>query len=209
MSWKKRSKGLQEMAEGLVKAGAIQFGTFTLPDGKDSSYYVNLRAIPGYPGAYSMATEAIKEVVRKKAPRADAFYGIFPTGLLLASPVAVSLRKPLVYSRLERTPGESRTEVEVMPDWRVAVVDDVATTGKTILSAAKDLEEEGGVVKEAVVLIDRLEGAREALSREGIALHAVTDIVELADTLFSMELVTEDNLKSITRSVGGSRRKKA
>ena len=53
-----------------------------------------------------------------------------------------------------------------------------------------------------MVFIDRLEGARERLSKRGIALHAVTDAVELADTLFSMELISKENMKAITRSVG-------
>jgi orotate phosphoribosyltransferase len=52
------------------------------------------------------------------------------------------------------------------------------------------------------VLIDRLEGAREKLSQRGITLHAVTDMVELADTLYSLELISRDNLKAITKSVG-------
>ena len=54
-----------------------------------------------------------------------------------------------------------------------------------------------------MVLIDRLEGARERLSARGITLHAVTDMVELADILYSMELISKDNMKAITKSVGG------
>ncbi|HYB06949.1 MAG TPA: hypothetical protein VEB87_02200, partial [Nitrososphaerales archaeon] len=61
---------------------------------------------------------------------------------------------------------------------------------------------EGGKVTAAVVLIDRLEGARERLSKKGISLHSVTDMLELADTLYSMELISKDNLKAITKSVG-------
>ena len=72
MAWKKRSSRLNDIAEGLVKAGALQFGTFTLPDGKDSSYYVNLRGLPSYPGVYGMLVEAMSDVVSKQAPRADA-----------------------------------------------------------------------------------------------------------------------------------------
>ena len=53
-----------------------------------------------------------------------------------------------------------------------------------------------------MVLIDRMEGAREKLSKQGIALHAVTDMMELADTLASMELISEENLKAIAKSVG-------
>jgi len=117
--------------------------------------------------------------------------------------MAVALRKPLVYTRIDKQENERLVEGEVRPGWNFVVVGDLATSGKTILSAAEMIEDEGGRVSAAVVLIDRMEGAREKLSKRGIALHAVTDMVELADTLYSMELLTKDNLKAITKSVGG------
>ena len=202
MAWKKRRTRLNGIAEGLVKAGAVQFGTFTLPDGRESSYYVNLRGLPSYPGVYGLAIEALSDLMAKKAPKADAICAVPITGLLLATPVAVGAGKPLVYSRLERQENERFVEGEVRPGWNVVILGDLVTSGKTILAAADAIEDEGGKVSSAIVLIDRLEGAREKLSKRGIALHAVTDMVELADTLFSMELISKDNLKAITKSVG-------
>lgn len=203
MAWKKRSARLKELAEGLVKVGALQFGTFSLPDGKESSYYVNLRGLPSYPGVYGLAVDSISELTSKKVPKANAICAVPITGLLLAAPVAVALGKPLVYTRMEKQENERLVEGEVRPGWNVAVVGDLSTSGHTMLTAAEAIEDEGGSVSAAVVLIDRLEGARERLSKRGIDLHAVTDMVELADTLYSMELITKDNLKAITRSVGG------
>jgi orotate phosphoribosyltransferase len=81
-------------------------------------------------------------------------------------------------------------------------MDDISTSGRTILAATDAVVDEGGKVISAVVLVDRLEGARERLSKRGIILHAVTDMVELADTLHSMALITDENMKAITRSVG-------
>jgi orotate phosphoribosyltransferase len=203
MAWKKRRTRLNDIAEGLVKAGALQFGTYTLSDGRDSSYFVNLRGLASYPGVYGTVVDAVAEQVSKKAPKANALCAVPLSGVLLASPVAVALKKPLVYIRLEKHENERLVEGEVRPGWNVVVVDDLATSGKTILSAAERIEDEGGKVSSAVVFIDRLEGAREKLSKKGITLHAVTDMMELADTLFSMELISKENLKAITKSVGG------
>jgi len=203
MSWKKRRAMVRDLAEGLVKAGALQFGPATLPDGKESSYFVDLRGVASYPGLYRLVVDAVGDVVSRKAGKADALCGIPMTGLTIASPVAVALGKPLAYLRASVGPGEKKIEGNLRPDWNVVVIDDLAESGKTILSSAKAIELEGGEVTRAVVLLDRLEGAREKLSKNGIALHAFTDILELADTLFSMELITEKNLKAITKSVGG------
>jgi len=86
MAWKKRRSRLNEIAEGLVKIGALQFGAFTMADGTESSYFVNLRGLPSYPGVYGMVVEALSDLVAKKVPRADALCAVPVTGLLLASP---------------------------------------------------------------------------------------------------------------------------
>jgi orotate phosphoribosyltransferase len=202
MAWKKRRSQLNDIAEGLVKVGALQFGTFTLPDGKNSAYYVNLRGLPSYPGVYRAVVDALAELAARKAPKADAYCAVPLSGLLLASPLAVSHGKPLVYTPIEKLESGHQVEGEVRPGWNVVIVGDLATSGKTLLSAAEAIEDEGGKVSSAIVLIDRLEGARERLSKRGIALHAVTDMIELADTLYSMELISKENVKAITKSVG-------
>jgi orotate phosphoribosyltransferase len=202
MAWRKHTSQVRGLAEGLIKIGALQFGTFALPDGSESSYYIDLGGLPSYPGVYRLVVDTMASLVNSKVPKADAICGIPVTGLTIASPVAVALGKPLLYTRVARQAGERVVEGGVRPDWNVVVLDDLATTGKTISSTARAVEQEGGEVKSAVVLIDRLEGAREALSKKGITLHSFTDTMELADTLYSMELITEANLKSITKSVG-------
>ncbi len=187
----------------MIKTGALQFGTFTLADGSESSYYVNLRGLPGYPGVYKLVVDAMTSLYSSKTPRANAICGVPITGLTIAAPVAISVGKPLAYTRVTRQPADRVVEGEVRPGWNVVILDDLATSGRTILSTARAIEQEGGEVTHALVLIDRLEGAREKLSKKGITLHCVTDMMELADTLHSMELITKDNLKSISRAVEG------
>lgn len=203
MAWRKRRGTLKGLAEGLVKVGSLQFGSFTLSNGSESSYAVNLRGLPSYPGMYKLVVDSMASLVRSKAPKADALCGIPIAGLAVAAPTALALGKPLIYVRQPKQANERVVEGTLKPDWKVVVLDDLAASGKTILAAARAVEQEGAEVKHAVVLIDRMEGARERLSKEGITLHCVTDILELADTLFSMELIRESDLKAITKAVGG------
>lgn len=72
MAWKTRRSQISNLAEGLVKAGALQFGTFTLPDGRESSYYINLRGILSYPGLYGLAVDSMSRLISAKAPKASA-----------------------------------------------------------------------------------------------------------------------------------------
>lgn len=201
MAWKKRRTQLRSLAEGLVKAGALQFGTFTLPDGKDSSYYVNLRGVPSYPGLYRLIVESMEGLI-SKAPKVDALCAVPGSGFAIAAPLALAKGKPMIYTRIGKQVNDRVVEGEVRPSWKVAIVNDLLASGKTILSAAQAVSQEGAEVTYAAVVLDRLEGARERLSKKGIGLHALTDILELSDTLFSMELISGANLKSITRAVG-------
>jgi orotate phosphoribosyltransferase len=201
MAWRKRRSRLGDLAEGILKAGALQFGTFTLPDGRDSAYYVNLRGIPSYTGLFGLVVDLVADTVRKKAAKTNALCGVPLMGLAIASPVAVTLKMPLVYTRVSKQVNERLVEGEVRPGWKVVVIADVATSGESILSAAESIINEGGEVKHAVALIDRMEGAREKLSKKGIALHSVTDMLELADALYSTEMITKDNLMAITKSI--------
>ena len=202
MAWKQRRKMLENLSEGLVKAGALQFGPFTLPDGKESPYYLDLRTLASYPGTFRAVVEAMTTVARAKAPKVDAVCTAPLSGLIIATPIAMSLGKPLVWTKQRPKSDERRIEGEVRPGWDFLLVDDLVTSGQTMLAAAEAVRDEGAEVKHAVVLLDRLEGAREKLKKQGISLHQVTDVLELADTLLSMELIGKDDFRKIARAVG-------
>ena len=196
---------MEKLAEGIVKVGALQFGTFTLADGRDSSYLVNLRGLPSYPGVFREVVESMTRVAKTKESKVDAICTVPVSGLLFASPIALSLGKPLVYTKTSGRGGR-KVEGEVRPGWDVMLVDDLAASGKSLLTTAEAIREEGCEVKHAVVFLDRMEGARERLHKQGIAMHQVTDILELADTLFALELIGKDDFRNITKTVGAVNR---
>jgi orotate phosphoribosyltransferase len=203
MAWRKRRAQVRNLAEGLVKAGAFQFGTFTLADGTDTPYYINMKSLPSYPGAFSAVVEAMTSMIRAKMPKVKVVCAVPIAGVALASPIALGLGKPMIYSRISKSTEERVIEGEIKPGSDTVIINDIAISGRSILDTARAVIQEGGEVKHAAVLVDRMEGARERLQKEGIVLHSVVDILELADTLFAMELIDKNNLRSITKSVGG------
>jgi orotate phosphoribosyltransferase len=60
---------------------------------------------------------------------------------------------------------------------------------------------EGGVVKEAVALLDREEGGKENLAKYGIQLHALLRISEVANTLYEIGALDEESLKTIMKQI--------
>ena len=62
----------------------------------------------------------------------------------------------------------------------VAVIDDVVTTARSTMVAVNKLREAGFIVEHAFCVVDREDAGRQVLSDEGIALHALFQLSELA-----------------------------
>ena len=205
MVWKRRKELLEELALVLVKVKAIQFGTFTLASGKISSYYIDLRTIPSYPGAYKTLTNAYSEFLGHefKESSFDAIAGIPTAGLTLSSPVALALGKPMIYVRKdEKDHGRGKlVEGVTRPGWKVLVIDDVITTGGSILTAVDAIRSEGCDVDNASVVIDRLEGGAAAMKKSDVKLHAMTDILEIVSILRAKALLSADEAKAVYAQV--------
>ncbi len=205
MVWKRRKELLEELAMVLVKVKAIQFGTFTLASGRISSYYIDLRAIPSYPGAYKTLIDVYGEFLRHEFKEAgyDAIAGIPTAGLTLSSPIALALEKPMIYVRKEEKDHGRNKLVEgvTRPGWKVLVIDDIVTTGGSVLSAIEAIRSEGCDVEQASVVIDRLEGGSAALKKQGVKLHAMTDILELVKILRAKALLSAEEATAVTTQV--------
>jgi len=87
------------------------------------------------------------------------------------------------------------------PGWNVLVIDDVITTGGSILSAIEAIRAEGWDVVSASVVIDRLEGGTSSLKKQGVKLHAMTDILELVKILRSKALLSAEEANAVTSQV--------
>ncbi|MEM3507000.1 MAG: phosphoribosyltransferase family protein, partial [Candidatus Bathyarchaeia archaeon] len=114
--------------------------------------------------------------------------GIPTAGIPFASILAFKLNKPFIYVRKEAKPHgrERRIEGILYPGDEVLIVDDLTTTGKSMLNAISAIKAEGGIVTYAIVLIDREEGAEEKLMEENVKLKCFMKISDIAKKLLEM-----------------------
>jgi orotate phosphoribosyltransferase len=189
----------EELPRILVHTGALKFGVFTLSGGKLSPYYLDLRIVPSFPDAFRTAIDLLVKAARR-ITTVDKIGGIPTGGLPWASVLAYSLSKPLVYVRKEvkHHGREKMVEGMLAPGDRILLVDDVVTTGHNILNALQTLRAEGGVVEDALVLVDREEGGEEHLRKEGVKLHSATRMSQLAQQLLDMDAITESQFEELT-----------
>ncbi len=198
----------KEIVKILVRTGALKFGIFTLSSGKLSPYYIDLRVIPSLPAEFERIMEAYGAIASgiKTERGFDAIAGIPTAGMPFASVLAFKMRAPLVYVRREaKAHGrERRIEGILSPGSKVLLVDDLITTGKNLASAAHSIKAEGGIVEDALVLIDREEGGEGLLNGEGIRLHSFLRISEIARMMLDMGAISEEEYEAIIAQCEGS-----
>jgi orotate phosphoribosyltransferase len=201
------TSGRVALAEALFRIGALRFGKFTLASGKSSSYYLDLRAVPSDPEAYNLAVQAyVAEANSIGEKTFDAIGGVATAGVTISSPLAYLLKKPMLYVRKEeKGHGLGRlVEGAARPGWKTIVIDDLVTTGGSIISATEALRKAGCVVKDALVLVDRLEGGKANLASEGVRLHAFANVRELVETLFGAKKITKADYEAVLKQMEGS-----
>jgi len=194
-----------ELAKILHKIDALKFGLFKLTSGKVSPYYIDLRIVPSFPDAFRQICDFYGESITSQVglKNFDRIAGVPIAGIPFASQIAYNLRKPFLYVRKGvRLHGrQRRVEGILVSGDRVLLVDDLVTTGLTLKKAAKAVTAEGGVVKEAVALLDREEGGKENLAKYGIQLHTLLRISEVANTLYEIGALDEESLKTIMKQI--------
>ena len=193
-----------DLCEILLRTGSLEFGTFKLSSGILSPYYVDLRLIPSDPQAFQSTIAMYRSVVEPAlTKRVQRLAGIPTAGIAYAAVLAYDLSKPFLYVRreLKEHGREKRVEGLLKPGDNVLVLDDVTTSGKNILDAADAIRAEGGVVEDAVVLLDREQGGVENLRKTGIKLHAFTTIRRIADKLLSLGTIDERQHKEISSQI--------
>ena len=194
-----------ELAKILHKIDALKFGLFKLTSGKVSPYYIDLRIVPSFPDAFRQICDFYGESITSQIglKNFDRIAGVPIAGIPFASQIAYNLKKPFLYVRKGvRLHGrQRRVEGILVSGDRVLLIDDLVTTGLTMKKAAAAVTAEGGIVKETVALLDREEGGKEKLAKNGIQLHALLKISEVANTLYEIGAIDEENLKTILKQI--------
>lgn len=205
MSAKTSEAKKMEMAKILHKIDALKFGVFKLTSGKASPYYIDLRVVPSFPDAFRQICDFYAEQITHEIglKNFDRVAGVPLAGIPFASQIAYNLGKPFLYVRKGiRLHGRKRRVEGILSSGdRVLLVDDLVTTGLTLNRAAKAVRAEGGIVEEAIALLDREEGGKEKLEKNGIKLYSLLRMSEVANTLFEIEAIDEESRKTILKQI--------
>ena len=194
-----------EIAKILHNIDALKFGVFKLTSGKPSPYYIDLRVVPSFPDAFQQICDFYRQYITAQigTEKFDRIAGVPLAGIPFASQIAYNFKKPFLYVRkgIRHHGRQRRVEGILVSGDRVLLVDDLVTTGLNLKNAAEAIRAEGGVVKEAVALLDREEGGKKELAENGIKVHTLLRISEVANTLYDIGAIDEESLKTILKQI--------
>jgi uridine monophosphate synthetase len=172
---------LSSLADGLLSAGCIKFGNFTLKSGLQSPIYIDLRQIISFPKLLAEVAQAYLPLL--STLQFSRIVGLPYAAIPIATAISLAGNYPMIYPRKEAKSYGTKAEIEgeYHSGETVAVIDDLATTGGSKFEAIEKLTGVGLVVKDVVVLVDRQSGAKESLEQAGYSMHAVLTIGQLLD----------------------------
>ena len=177
------------LAQALYDLGGLKFGDFTIGRTTvNSPVYINPRVLISNPEVLRRVARLIDREVqagmsRKRDPIQpfDLVAGVPLGGLHLATAYSLTTNTPMIYVRPSGTGSGGvfnghGIEGRISPGQRVLLIDDLITTGGSILQTRSVLENADLVVKDVAVLIDREQGGAENLRHHGYELLPIISL---------------------------------
>lgn len=153
-------------------------GRVRLASGRESDFYIDVRKSVFLAEAAALIGEILWE--RVEAHGLDAVGGMAVGAIPLVDAVlqaSLRRRRPVegffVRKAAKGHGLQKRIEGRFAKGYRVAILEDVVTSGESSLGAADSVEAEGGKVALVLALVDRLEGGAEAITARGYAFESV------------------------------------
>ena len=175
----------REKLKAILRENSILRGSYKLSSGKESNYYIDARLTTLHPEGIYLVGKIFLDVIRKDS-EIQAVGGL----TMGADPIVGSIisqsyqqgcpiRGFLVRKEEKQHGTEKLIEGSIKSGDKVAIVEDVSTTGGSILKAIEAVRSSGASVKKVLVIVDRDEGARKVFEDMGYEFYSAFRIGEL------------------------------
>ncbi len=186
-----------QLAVELYRAQIIKIGSFVLKSGQNSAIYLDLRRLVAYPQLLQAVGEALWQIA---APlEFELLCGVPYTALPIATSIAISHLKPMLIRRKEAKNYGTKQLIEgiYQPGQRCLIIEDVVTTGGSIIETLQDLRTAGLTISHALAVIDREQGGQITLANQQCQLHSLFTLRELLTLLQQTDVLTASELTQL------------
>lgn len=186
------------------KLGIIKFGRFTLKSGIESPFYVDLRPLASDPKILKDLAEYLLEML--PLDNFDLICGVPYAALPMATAISLESYIPLIMKRKEAKSHGTKKLIEGIfsKGQNCLLVEDVITSGKSLLETIPEIENEGISVSDIVVVLDRQQGGKEMLQSKGYNVHTLFTISEVCEILKDEGLLMDEEVERINDFLRGN-----
>ncbi len=170
----------------LFDKNAIKIGNFTLSSGRKSRFYLDLRILQSYPLYFRKTISLLKNLVHSQIglENFDYICSIPTSGTIFGSALSYELFKPHIYVRkdLKNYGTQKKIEGTLEPNSKILFVDDVITTGHSVLSGIESLSSHS-VISGVVVLVDRQQGSQDMFDQFALKVKSAIPVLRIIKIL--------------------------
>ena len=186
------------------KLEIIKFGKFALKSGIESPFYVDLRPLASDPKILKKLAEHLLEILPKDN-KLDLICGVPYAALPMATVMSLLSEIPLIMKRKEAKGYGTKKLIEGIykQGQSCLLVEDVITSGKSLLETIAEVEKEGLKVSDIVVVLDRQQGGKELLEQKGYRVHTLFTITEVVKILHEAGEIDNEQVARIHDFLAG------
>lgn len=192
---------LEKIAVSLFDIGAIQFGKYKLEGGQTARHYFDFRRLVSYPDILRLVTAGYRTILDKLT--FDLIAAPPLTALPIGTALSLDTNIPMIYPR--KTANRYGTGKSIDGAWEVGqtavIIDDVVTSGESILQAIVSLKAAGIQVNEAVVLVDREMHGISTLIDSNYKVYSLFTFSRLMDILEEYGRITAKQHNKVRQSL--------
>lgn len=191
----------KKIAEGLLQCKAVTLNAqdpYTWASGLKSPIYCDNRVTLSDPELRTAIAKGLANLIQTNYPETEAIIGVATGGLPQAALVADILNLPLAYVRPQaKDHGRSkRVEGSLNPDSKAIMIEDLISTGSSVLSAAEAVKAEGyDVLAVVAVFTYELKKASDNFYKYQIPLITLTNYSTLIEVAVETNQITLEDLE--------------
>ncbi|XP_023943710.2 uridine 5'-monophosphate synthase [Bicyclus anynana] len=186
------SHKLEELALSLYRIDAVKFGDFVTKSGIKTPVYFDLRVIVSYPEVMELISLLLYDHAIKES-KFDHVCGVPYTALPIATLLSVKTKKSMLMRRKETKSYGTKKAIEghYKQGEICLIIEDVITSGSSVMETVADLKKEGLKVEEAVIILDREQGGRQNLESNNVHIKSLFTMTELINILLKNNKISK------------------
>lgn len=194
---------LRKLAVKLFEINALKFGDFKMKVGISSPIYFDLRVIVSYPVVMNELSTLLVEFMKWHELKVDHVCGVPYTALPIATIISVQTSTSMLIRRKEAKSYGTKKLIEgsFNTNDQCLIIEDVVSSGSSILETVNDLTDVGVKVTDAIVVVDRQQGGKANVEEQHVRMHSLYTLSYLLKLLEEEQKIDSKTVESVAKYI--------